>query len=487
MESNNCLVRMAVLRALACAAVLILATPGKASADPARFNIAAQPLPTALKSFAAQAKMQLLYRYDIVSHATAGPVTGQLERHAALDLLLRGTGLEAVYSNDNTATIRLISGEDKAASGAKAAPGDKIAPTTAPPTSSTAVDANSQFIRVAQATAIRKADQSATANNPPEPGAVQEIVVVGVKQALETSQQFKKDANTFVDSISATDLGAFPDQSASDALQRLSGVTVDRLQSNDDSTHPSGEPTNILIRGLTQVRTEVNGRDTFSADSGRGLNFNDVSPELLSRADAYKNQTADMIEGGLAGTVDLRTRLPFDREGPSIVGSLQGNYGDRSKQLTPAYSVLASDTWATEAGRFGVLVDYARSHVITQTQSVIMDKIDTYCSSGYGTMAHAIVSPDGSIPCTSNPFGGTGWAFVPDGIRYSQVNYDRDRIGSTAAGQYENNSRTVLATVQYTDSSYHNAWLEDASHAKLDGTYYGTPAFDPRSSTILGS
>jgi len=192
MESNNCLVRMAVLRALACAAVLILATPGKASADPARFNIAAQPLPTALKSFAAQAKMQLLYRYDIVSHATAGPVTGQLERHAALDLLLRGTGLEAVYSNDNTATIRLISGEDKAASGAKAAPGDKIAPTTAPPTSSTAVDANSQFIRVAQATAIRKADQSATANNPPEPGAVQEIVVVGVKQALETSQQFKK-------------------------------------------------------------------------------------------------------------------------------------------------------------------------------------------------------------------------------------------------------------------------------------------------------
>jgi len=107
MKSKNCLVRMAVLHALACATGLILATPGKASADPARFDIAAQPLPTALKSFAAQAKMQLLYRYDIVSHATASPVTGQLERHAALELLLRGTGLEAVYSNDTTATIRL--------------------------------------------------------------------------------------------------------------------------------------------------------------------------------------------------------------------------------------------------------------------------------------------------------------------------------------------------------------------------------------------
>src|ERR1700722_16912233 len=148
MKSNNCLVRVAVLHALACAAGLILATPGKASADPARFDISAQPLPTALKNFAAQAKMQLLYRYDIVSHKTASPVTGQLEKHAALDLLLRGTGLEAVYSNDNTATIRLISAQEKAASGSKGATGDKSAPTTEPPTGSTAVDANAPYIRV---------------------------------------------------------------------------------------------------------------------------------------------------------------------------------------------------------------------------------------------------------------------------------------------------------------------------------------------------
>src|SRR6202049_3657186 len=121
MRTSNGLVRLAVLQALACASGLLLATPGTASADPARFDIAAQPLPAALKNFAAQAKMQLLYRYDIVSHKTASSVTGQLERHAALDLLLRGTGLEAVYSNDDTATIRLISAEEKAASGTKAA------------------------------------------------------------------------------------------------------------------------------------------------------------------------------------------------------------------------------------------------------------------------------------------------------------------------------------------------------------------------------
>jgi TonB-dependent receptor len=484
---NNSLVRAAVWQALACVSGLMLAIPNSASADPAKFSIAAQPLPTALKNFAAQAKMQLLYRYDLVSHATASPIAGDLEKHAALDAMLKGTGLEAVYSSENTATIRSIPGQDKSNNGTRSTGGDKSGPAAAAPNSSTVADKKSGFFRIAQA----------NGNSPPVPGAsrgtaadanpvVAEIVVVGVKQAIATSQNIKREASTFVDSITATDIGAFPDKSASDALQRLPGITVNRLQSNDDSTHPSGEPTNILIRGLTQVRTEFNGRDTFSADSGRGLNFNDISPELLSRADAYKNQTADMIEGGIAGTVDLRTRLPFDQDGPIVVGSLQGDYGDRSKKLTPAYSVLASDTLNTDIGKFGLLLDYSRSHVITRTQSVIMDKIDTYCSAGYGTAAHAIVNADGSIPCTSNPFGGTGWAFVPDGIRYSQVDYDRDRIGSTIAGQYENNAKSLQASVQYTDSSYHNKWLENASHAILDGTYYGTPAFDPRGSTLLG-
>src|ERR1700723_2168513 len=486
MKSNNNLVRLAVLQALTCASGLMLAAPGSASADPARFDISAEPLPNALKHFAAQAKMQLLYRYDVVSHATAAPVAGHLEKHAALERMLQGAGLVAVYSDANTATIRVMSSADKAGAGVKApsATGDKSVATDPPPTSYTA-DTKTGSILLAQAGPATPPAQSSAAAGTADDQALSEVIVVGVRQALTTSQEIKKDSSTFVDSITATDIGAFPDVSASDALQRVPGITVNRLQSNDDSTHPSGEPTNILIRGLTQVRTEFNGRDTFSADNGRGMNFNDISPELLSRADAYKNQTADMIEGGIAGTVDLRTRLPFDQEGHVLVASVNGAYGDKSKQLTPAWSVLASGSIRTDLGRFGFLADYSRSHVITETQSVIDDKIDTYCSSGFGTVAHAIVLPNGSVPCTSNVFGGTGRAFAPDGIRYSEVNYDRTRIGSTLAGQYQNNAGNLLATLQYLDSSYHNAWLEDASHAILDGTYYGTPGFDPRSSSIL--
>src|SRR6267378_5765231 len=196
MKSNNGLVRVAVLRALACASGLLLATPDSASADPARFDINAQPLPAALKSFATQAKMQLLYRYDIVSHAKANPVAGQLEKHAALEQLLRGTGLEAIYSNDTTATIRAISAGDKAGPGTKTATGDKTGPANSPPTTSTAAEQNPGYLRIAQVSTSAQPDHGALANNAPEPAAVEEIVVVGVKQALATSQEIKKDALT---------------------------------------------------------------------------------------------------------------------------------------------------------------------------------------------------------------------------------------------------------------------------------------------------
>jgi len=331
------------------------------------------------------------------------------------------------------------------------------------------------------------ADEGATDAKPAEKN---DIVIVGVRRALDTAQAIKKNARTVVDSVTATDIGAFPDQSAAGAIQRIPGVSVNRLQSADDSTHPSGEPTQVLVRGLTFVRTEFNGRDSFSADSARGLQFNDVSPELLAGIDAYKNQTADMIEGGLAGTVDLRTRLPFDQKGLVIAGNVKLNYGDRREKWTPEFSGLISYNFDTEMGRFGFLADYAWSHVVTRTESVIMDKIDTYCSAGaisgfVNGVPQANVGSDGSIPCTSNVFGGSDWAFAPDGIRYSQTDYDRHRHGLALAAQWENPTGNVRAKIQYLDSQYHNAWIEHASHAILDGSYFGTPGFNPRGGSIL--
>ena len=310
----------------------------------------------------------------------------------------------------------------------------------------------------------------------------QEVVVVGVRKALKSAQQIKKNADTQVDSITATDIGSFPDKSVAEALQRVPGITVTRFAASDDSSHFSAEPSGVLVRGLTQVRTEFNGRDSFSADGARGLNFGDIAPELMAGIDAYKNQTADMIEGGIAGSVNLRTRLPFDSKGRQLAASAQANYGDISKKSTYDYSALFSDRWDTSVGEFGLMVDYANSHVVTATNGVIMGRIATYCSGGYADgSGNVIVGADGSIPCTSTPFGGTDWQYLPSNVTYSSNSYDRHRHGSALAAQYQNHDHTVLATLQYNDSYYHNVWTERTVEPVFHDLW-AAPVFNPISS-----
>lgn len=103
--SGREIVKMAWLATLA-AMGFALAAPVMAMADSTRFNIAAQPLPQALKAFAAQAHMQLLYEYGAVAHRRGNAVIGDLDKHSALEQLLRDSGLEIVYSSDAAATIR---------------------------------------------------------------------------------------------------------------------------------------------------------------------------------------------------------------------------------------------------------------------------------------------------------------------------------------------------------------------------------------------
>src|SRR5687767_14507877 len=94
-------------QAVACALLLALSVPALSKADDTvQFDIASQPLSTALKSFAEQAKMQILYRQDVVEGAMANAVVGSYDKRNALQQLIRGTGLEIVFSADNAATIR---------------------------------------------------------------------------------------------------------------------------------------------------------------------------------------------------------------------------------------------------------------------------------------------------------------------------------------------------------------------------------------------
>lgn len=206
-----------------------------------------------------------------------------------------------------------------------------------------------------------------------------QVVVVGVRRSLQTAQQIKKNADTIVDSITATDIGSFPDKSVAEALQRVAGVTVNRFAASSDTAHFSAEPSGVLVRGLTFVRSEFNGRDTFSANSSRGLSWGDVSPELMAGVDTYKNQTADLIEGGIAGSINLRTRVPFDSKGRLLALSADASYGDISKKWEPDVSGIYSDRWDTKLGEFGLMVNGAYSHVLTGSQGIQYDRMGIFC------------------------------------------------------------------------------------------------------------
>jgi TonB-dependent receptor len=318
---------------------------------------------------------------------------------------------------------------------------------------------------------------------------VPEVIVTGLRASLETAQGIKLNADTFVDSITATDIGAFPDKSVAEALQRVPGVTVSRLQSNDDSNHFSAEPATVLIRGLTFVRTQFNGRDSFSADGYRGLNFNDVSPELMQGVDTYKNQTAEMIEGGISGVVNLRTRVPFDSDGQQIALTGRANYGDMSEEPTYEFSGVYSNTWDTESGRFGALLNAAYSNILTRTEAVNMTRISTFCSDypqTGGAWPTAPVDANGNIPCNANPFGGSGWRYAPGQVNFSQVDYDRTRTGAALTLQYENDARNVQMALTGVYSKYENPWLERSANISWPaGAGFGTPVWAPYNSTAM--
>jgi TonB-dependent receptor len=182
-------------------------------------------------------------------------------------------------------------------------------------------------------------------------GVLKEVVIVGVRASLASAQDIKQDKLEIVDSVVADDINKLPDFSVTDALQRVTGLQIARDR---------GDGTGLTIRGLTQMETTLNGREVFTAGSGRNLDFADMASEMVSGIDVYKTSSADHIEGGVGGLIDLRTRRPFDFKGRELVGSTRLVHGDLVDRDATQFSLLASNRWKTAgAGEFGALVSMA--------------------------------------------------------------------------------------------------------------------------------
>ena len=279
-----------------------------------------------------------------------------------------------------------------------------------------------------------------------------EIVVSGFRASLGSAQNVKRNADTFVDVITAEDIGALPDRSVAEALQRVPGVNIGRFEKPSDPDRFSVEGTGVIIRGLPFVRTELNGRDIFSANGGRELSFEDVSPELFGRVEVFKNVTADMIDGGIAGTVNLVTRKPLDRRGFHFAGTIEANVGDIAKEWSPGVSILGSNTWETDAGTIGFQFGYSRSELTSRTDaSQLTDPC--YRAATLDGPCQRVLSVGsggfGGANFNESNFPPAGTVVAPKGAGVRTTTLERDREAWSAVLQYEDPTGDFLATFEW--------------------------------------
>lgn len=287
-----------------------------------------------------------------------------------------------------------------------------------------------------------------TAQQTADPNAVQvdDVVISGIRASLRGAQQIKQKSDVFVDAITSEDIGALPDRSVTEALQRVPGVAINRFSGASDPDHFSVEGSGIVIRGLNFVRSELNGRDTFSANNGRDLSFADVPSELLGSVEVFKNMSAEMIEGGIGGTVNLNTRKPFDSPGKVVAFTTEASYGDLRHNIAPTVSLLVSDRWTTSLGEFGVLLSGVHSELDSQSNG--LQALNYRLSTGAG--------------------GRQLW--TPSGMAFRSQEFNRQRDGIAAALQWRSPDRTMQATLQYLRSDSQQAWTENAVESIVDDT-----------------
>lgn len=197
------------------------------------------------------------------------------------------------------------------------------------------------------------ADSADQAPADPPAAGEDEIVVSGYRASLESQTNAKRNSTGFTDTIFAEDIGKFPDTNIAESLNRIPGITIGR--------EVTGEGSTVAIRGLGTNFTRVllNGAPVaiasvrFDAQStNREVDLDLLPTELFTKLTVSKSPVASQVEGGAAGTVDLRAARPFDNPEPYISYGLQGSKVSSAGKWGYRGHVLASATF----GDFGILV-----------------------------------------------------------------------------------------------------------------------------------
>ncbi|MGN6817187.1 MAG: TonB-dependent receptor [Sphingomonas sp.] len=188
-----------------------------------------------------------------------------------------------------------------------------------------------------------------------------DIIVNGIRASIQASLDAKRDNDMVSEVVTAQDIGKFPDKNVADSLGRLTGVNV---VTGSASAGGFGENQSVSIRGTdpTLNLTLLDGHSVATGDwfvldqtsGGRSFDFSLLPSEIVGKLEVYKSSEADLVEGGIGGTINLYSRRPLDLPANSFSLTAQANYNDLADKVKPQVSGLYS--WKNQDGTFGILL-----------------------------------------------------------------------------------------------------------------------------------
>ena len=298
-----------------------------------------------------------------------------------------------------------------------------------------------------------------------EATADEEVLVKGFRKSLMQARDLKRDSLVAQDSIVAEDIADFPDLNLADALQRVPGITI---------TREGGEGRQISLRGLGPdfTRVQLNGMEVLGTSSSpidsrgqtnrtRAFDFNLFASELFNQIDVKKSYSADQDEGGIGGTVNLRTAKPFDYDG--FKGAVSGQLGTNTNtdSTDPRLAAMISNNW----GDFGALFSIAYSERESAEESSNTFRwrdsgrvnIRTYTDENNVEQPRAIFGPNVSQEVQDQYANGELW--LARGNRYTNWTNEQERLGITGALQF-NPSDNLTLTLDMLYGEFNNSRVE---------------------------
>ena len=277
--------------------------------------------------------------------------------------------------------------------------------------------------------------QASTAQPDGDAQTLDTMVVTGFRASLERAIDIKRGEAGVVDAIVAEDIADFPDLNLAESLQRIPGVSI---------TREGGEGRNISVRGLGPQFTRVRingieglatggGTDTSGGvNRGRSFDFNTFASELFTQLVVRKTSAAEIEEGSLGATVDLRTARPFDYDGFTMAIGGQMGYNSLAKEYDPRGTFLVSNTFAD--GHAGALLSIAYTD-----RTVVEEGSD---SVRWWTAQNATTNffdPSSPFAAALDPN-----VYHPRIPRYNLYRHEQERLGITGALQFKLGERTEL-------------------------------------------